>query len=120
MSEQLVSRSTTHRIARLMIPAVALTLGAFVAWAAWAEIDQVTRVNGTVITASRNQVIQPMQRSRVDQIVVREGDEVAAGEVLVRFDRTRAEAAWRETRGQVASRTAIVARLEGEIAGRQP
>ena len=120
MSEQLVSRQTSHRVARLLIPVVALTLGAFIVWASWAEIDQVTRVNGTVITASRNQVIQPMQRSRVDEIVVREGDEVNADDVLVRFDRTRAEAVWRETRGQIASRTAIIARLEGELANQPP
>jgi adhesin transport system membrane fusion protein len=115
-----VSREAHHLSARLVIPAVAIVLVAFLIWAAWAEIDQVTRVNGTVITASRNQVIQPMQRSRVEEIMVREGDEVVAGQVLVRFDRTRAEASWRETRAQVASREAIIARLEGELAGRPP
>lgn len=118
--QTVISRQAHHLSARLIIPMVAGVLVAFVVWAAWAEIDQVTRVNGTVITASRNQVIQPMQRSRVDQIAVREGDEVVAGQILVSFDRTRAEAAWRETRGQVASRMATIARLEGELVGRLP
>jgi len=107
-------------MARLLIPAVAVTLGALVAWAAWAEIDQVTRVNGTVITASRNQVIQPMQRSRVEDIHVREGDQVEAGDPLISFDRTRAVANWRDTRAQVASRMATMARLRGELAGTEP
>jgi adhesin transport system membrane fusion protein len=107
-------------MARLLIPAVAVTLGALVAWAAWAEIDQVTRVNGTVITASRNQVIQPMQRSRVEAIHVREGDQVEAGDPLISFDRTRAVANWRDTRAQVASRMATMARLRAELAGTEP
>ena len=120
MTQQSVSRAADHRVARLLIPAVALTLGAFVTWAAWAEIDQVTRVNGTVITASRNQVIQPMQRSRVQAIHVREGDAVSAGEPLISFDRTRAEAAYRDTRAKVASRLAKMARLRAELVGRDP
>ena len=115
-----VSRKRSHLAARLLIPAVALALGAFVTWAAWAEIDQITRVNGTVITASRNQVIQPMQRSRIEQINVREGDQVKADDVLVRFDRTRAEAAWRDTRAQMAARLATMARLRGELSGSEP
>ena len=115
--QTMISRPARHLAARLIIPAVALVLGAFITWAAWAEIDQITRVNGTVITASRNQIIQPMQRSRVDQIVVREGDHVSAGEVLVRFDRTRAEATWRETRAQLAARLATIARLDAELTG---
>lgn len=115
-----ISRPAQHLAARLIIPAVALTLGAFIAWAAWAEIDQITRVEGTVIPASRNQVIQPMQRSRVDEIVVREGHQVRRGDVLIRFDRTRAEAAWRDTRGQLAVREATIARLEAELTGTLP
>ena len=120
MIEQSVSRKANHRVARLLIPAVALTLGAFITWAAWAEIDQVTRVNGTVITASRNQVIQPMQRSRVEAIHVREGDAVEAGEPLISFDRTRADAAYQDTRAKVASRLAKMARLRAELIGREP
>lgn len=120
MNDVSVSKPASHRVARLLIPAVAVTLGALVAWAAWAEIDQVTRVNGTVITASRNQVIQPMQRSRVEDIHVREGDQVKAGDPLISFDRTRAVAKWRDTRAQVASRMASIARLRGELAGSEP
>jgi len=120
MNDVSVSRPASHRIARLLIPAVAVTLGALIAWAAWAEIDQVTRVNGTVITASRNQVIQPMQRSRVEDIHVREGDQVEAGDPLISFDRTRAVANWRDTRAQVASRMATMARLRAELAGSEP
>jgi len=120
MNDVSVSRPASHRIARLLIPAVAVTLGALIAWAAWAEIDQVTRVNGTVITASRNQVIQPMQRSRVEDIHVREGDQVEAGDPLISFDRTRAVANWRDTRAQVASRMATMARLRAELAGGEP
>lgn len=69
-----VSRKPNHRFARLLIPTIALSLFSFVAWASWAEVDQITRVPGTVIPTSRNQIIEPMQQGMVEEITVREGD----------------------------------------------
>ncbi len=110
----------TNRSARLLIPLVAATLAAFVSWAAWATIDQITRVQGTVIPSARNQVIQSMDPARVSEILVREGDLVREGEVLVRLDRARTEALFRETRAKVAAQSAAVVRLSAEITGTEP
>ncbi len=104
----------------LLVPGIAATLAAFVAWAAWAEIDQITRVQGTVIPSSRNQIIQPLEGGRVDEILVREGDLVRAGDPLVRLNRIRAEASYLETRAQLAAETAAMARLRGELANQEP
>jgi len=106
--------------AHLMIPGIALALAAFVGWAAWAEIDQITRVQGTVIASSRNQIIQPMEQGRVENILVREGDIVQRGDVLVRLHRTRAQASYLETRAQLVAETAAMARLRGELLGQDP
>lgn len=106
--------------ALLLVPGIAATLVSFVAWASWAEIDQITRVQGTVIPTSRNQIIQPLEGGRVDEILVREGDLVAAGDPLVRLNRIRAEASFLETRAQLAAETAAMARLRGELANRDP
>ncbi len=105
---------------RLLIAGVALSLAAGVAWAAWAEIDQITRVQGSVIPSSRNQVIQALEQGIIDEIPVREGDFVREGQVLVRFDRARAEAAWLETRAKVVALQAAVARLTAEMLDQEP
>ncbi|WP_445003261.1 HlyD family efflux transporter periplasmic adaptor subunit [Halomonas mongoliensis] len=115
-----LDKPATGRAARLLIPLVAATLAAFVSWAAWATIDQITRVQGTVIPSSRNQVIQAMEPARVSEILVREGDLVEEGDVLVRLDRARTEALFLETRAKVAAQTAAVVRLSAEIMGTQP
>ncbi|ANB03169.1 HlyD family efflux transporter periplasmic adaptor subunit [Ectothiorhodospira sp. BSL-9] len=112
--------SAASRSSRLLIPLVAATLVAFLSWAAWATIDQITRVQGTVIPSARNQVIQSMDPARVSEILVREGDLVRAGDVLVRLDRTRTEALFLETRAKVAAQTAAVSRLSAEIMGTEP
>jgi len=113
------SLSTQHS-GRWLIPATALTVVVFLVWANWAELDQVTRAQGTVIPSSRNQVIQVMEQAMVDDILVREGDTVRAGQLLIRFDKVRTEAAWQETRAKVVALKATVARLTAESLGAQP
>jgi len=113
-------KPVVSRAARLLIPLVAATLAAFVSWAAWATIDQITRVQGTIIPSSRNQVIQSMDPGRVSEILVREGDVVKEGDLLVRFDRARTEALFLETRAKVAAQTAAVVRLSAEMLDTQP
>ena len=120
MSPLELNTPATNRSARLLIPLVAATLAAFVSWAAWATIDQITRVQGTVIPSARNQVIQSMDPARVSEIMVREGDLVREGDVLVRLDRARTEAMFRETRAKVAAQSAAVVRLSAEITGIDP
>lgn len=106
--------------ARVITPLIAATLVAFFSWAAWAEIDQITRVEGTVVPSSRNQIIQPMERGRIHQIHVREGEFVNAGDLLVTLDQERAQAAYRETRVKYAAEAAAIARLTAELTGEPP
>jgi membrane fusion protein, adhesin transport system len=98
----------------------AFAVVALIAWAAFAEIDQITRASGTVIPSSRNQIIQVMEQAMVDDILVREGDVVRRGQVLMRFDKVRTEAAYQENKGKFVALKATVARLTAEILGQQP
>lgn len=113
------SRTASHS-GRWLVPAIGLSVAAFFAWASWAEIDQVTRAQGTVIPTSRNQVIQVMEQAMVDEILVREGDLVRSGQVLMLLDKVRSEAAWQENRAKVVALKAAVARLTAETLGRDP
>lgn len=100
---------------RWIIYLVAISLAAFYAWATHAEIDQISRAPGTLVAASRNQVIQVMEQAMVDEITVREGDTVQRDQVLMRLDSVRAQAAFQESRGRVAALEATVARLSAEV-----
>jgi adhesin transport system membrane fusion protein len=98
----------------------ALTLAAFVVWANWAELDQITRANGQVIASSRNQVIQAPDGGVLAALPVREGAEVRKGDVLARFDRTRTEAGYLESAAKAAALQAAVVRLTAEILDKTP
>jgi len=97
-----------------------MVVGLFLAWAYYAEIDQITRAQGQIIPSSRTQIIQAPDGGVIENLLVREGAEVDRGELLVRFDRTKAEASFREAEFKVAGLSATVARLRSEVFGGEP
>lgn len=105
---------------RMLIWGSALTIIGFLVWADWAELDQITRASGQVITSSRNQVIQTTDGGTLTELPVREGSPVKRGQLLARFDRTRAEANYQEAATKAAALRAAVARLNAEVYGGKP
>lgn len=105
---------------RMLIWGSALAIVGFLVWANWAELDQITRASGQVITSSRNQVIQVPDGGVLSEMPVREGATVKRGELLARLDKTRSEASYLESAAKAAALKATVARLKAEIFGGTP
>ena len=105
---------------RMTLWASVAVLFLFAVWAAFANIDQVTRAQGQIIPSSRTQVIQAPDGGVIENLPVREGAEVQKGDLLVRFDRTKAEAGYRESEFKVAALSATVDRLRAEVFGGYP
>jgi len=61
------------------------TIIAFVIWASFAEIDEITRGNGDVIPYGQNQIIQNLEGGIVESILVNEGEIVKAGQVILKI-----------------------------------
>ncbi len=89
--------------------------GIFVVWAAWAELDEVTRGDGKVIPSRQIQVIQNLEGGILADLFVREGQIVDEGQVLLRIDNVRAESDYREKRARYLALMAAIARLQAEI-----
>lgn len=95
-----------------------LVLAAFavlVVWSYFAVIDEVTRGTGQVIPSSQLQRIQNPDGGVVQEIAVREGQRVEAGDVLMRIDPTRFVANLRENRSQALALEARATRLRALI-----
>src|SRR4028118_2098435 len=61
----------------------------FLAWAMIAHVDEVTAGQGRVIPSSKVQLVQSAEPAVVREIMVRSGERVAAGQLLVRLDDTQ-------------------------------
>lgn len=105
---------------RLLLWTSLLAVAGFLAWAHWAELDTLTRASGQVIVSSRNQIVQAPDGGVLEDMRVKEGDTVKRGQVLFRFDQTRAGAGHQESLAKVAGLRASVARLQAEVYGGQP
>ncbi len=105
--------------------AYALTVMTFVfivtmfIWAHFAVLDEVTRGEGTVIPSSKTQVIQNLEGGILAEVLVREGDIVEKGDILVRIDNTAAQANFRDLQSQYFVLLASIARMEAELESRE-
>lgn len=95
-----------------------LALIALAVWAGHAEIDEVTRGEGKVIPTSQIQIVQSVDGGVVSEILVREGQIVDSGQVLLRIDPTRFLSSLRENRSQSLSLQARAERLMALSDGR--
>lgn len=89
----------------------------FVAWAAFAPLDQGVPVPGTVVVDGNRKSVQHPTGGIVDTILVGEGDVVKPGQILVRMNNTQTKAQAEILRSQLATAQAIQARLQAERDG---
>jgi adhesin transport system membrane fusion protein len=92
----------------------------FTIWASVSKIDQIARAQGQVIASSRTQIIQSSDGGVIEEMLVKEGDAVKKGDILVRLDKTKVEASYLEAKSKWMALKAQQVRLNAEIAGNQP
>lgn len=96
---------------------IAIALVSFVGlfyWASEAKLEEVAHAQGQVIASARTQVIQAANEGVIAAVLVREGEAVRKGQVLVRLEREQAQAAHTDSLGKVAAIKANLARLNAE------
>jgi adhesin transport system membrane fusion protein len=98
----------------LTIVAVILT---FIIWASFASLEQVTRGDGKVIPSSEIQIIQHQEGGIVDEFMVREGDKVQVGQILMRLRDVGANADLGASTQKYGGLQAKIARLQAEAEG---
>ncbi len=103
------------RPAHWIIIVICAALVGFIMWAQWAELDQVTRAPGKVVTFDRIQVVQSEEGGAISKILVREGDRVTAGQPLVELDTVQLDAGAQEVSARVAALRSRMARIDAEL-----
>jgi protease secretion system membrane fusion protein len=88
--------------------------GGFMAWALFAPLDQGVTAPGQVVVTGNRKVVQHPTGGIVAEILVKEGDEVQAGQAVVRMDTTLARAQLDTARAQWIIARAVEGRLSAE------
>jgi protease secretion system membrane fusion protein len=96
---------------------VLVFFGGFLLWAFLAPLDKGVPLSGTVVKESNRKSVQHQAGGTIDTILVKEGDVVKAGQVLVRMNETQAKSQAEVARSQLISASAVQARLEAERDG---
>lgn len=86
----------------------------FIIWANFAKLDEITRGDGKVVPSSDVQIIQHQEGGTVQNLLVREGDMVAAGQVLMRLSDVGASSDFGSTNSRILGLLAKVQRLQAE------
>ncbi|WP_081616867.1 MULTISPECIES: HlyD family type I secretion periplasmic adaptor subunit [unclassified Thioalkalivibrio] len=97
--------------ARALLYGALITFVLLVYWASIAEIEEIARGDGRVIPSQSLQVLQSMDGGVVSEVLVREGDIVEEGDILLRVDPTRFLSDLGEVRASEFSLKARRARL---------
>jgi len=105
------------QIAPLLLLTISLTFIILIIWAAFSEIDEITRGEGTIIPSTKLQVVDHLEGGIIQSIHVNEGDIVEKNQLLLNIDNTIAQARFNEGQTLYYRFIASVARLRAQISG---
>lgn len=112
----LLTNDTPIRLIGLFV--LLSTLGIFGLWAYLAPIDGAAIASGFVTVKSHKRIVQHLDGGIVSQLLVKDGDIVKKGDVLLILDGTENKAQLEITRGQYITLVAQIARLKTERDGK--
>lgn len=105
---------------RLVIVMLGAAILFFLLWAALTRLDEVTRSDGRVIPSSNTQTIDTSTPGTVSELLVRVGETVEAGQLIVRLDDTLSSSDLGQLETQWYTLRAQQVRLEIEYNGGDP
>lgn len=104
----------------VLLYAITALVAIFIVWANIAVLDEVARGDGKVVPSSEIQVIQNLEGGIIDEFLVKEGDPVKEGQVVLRMRNVQAKSDFGATNQKYLGLLATVTRLQAEAEGREP
>lgn len=91
--------------------------GVLLAWAAFGKLDIIAGAEGRLVPRNYSRVLQPAEAGIVREVLVRDGEEVKAGQVLMRMDATTASADMGTLKADAALKVLSLRRIDAELRG---
>lgn len=83
-------------------------------WSSWAKLDTGVPLSGQVVVESSKKVIQHLEGGIVEKILVKDGDKVKKGDVLIKFQDTKSKSHKKSLEAQYYEAIALEDRLIAE------
>jgi len=108
------AQAPVRRANRIGVIAVVVSFTAFLIWASFAPLAQGVSSPGTIVVETRRKQVQHLSGGIVREILVREGQEVAQDEVLMRLEGLQTKAGHEAALQQYLGMRALESRLIAE------
>ena len=89
-----------------------------VTWAYFAKIDEIARGDGDIVPSGENQMIQNLEGGIVEEILVREGQTVEKGQLLIKIDNQKSQSSFSTNSIKADALEAKIIRLTAESTGK--
>jgi len=105
-------------LGRAVLYAVFLLTGTILVWSALARLDIVAVAEGKLVPSGYLKIVQPAEQGVVKEILVREGETVREGQVLMRMDAALSDADGRALAADFHTRRIALRRVDAQLADR--
>ncbi|MGI4795047.1 MAG: HlyD family type I secretion periplasmic adaptor subunit [Janthinobacterium lividum] len=116
LAEESLPQASLRRVALLSVLITVLGLGGVLAWASLASVDSAVPASGVVVASGKRKTITLLEGGILHKLLVHEGDQVQAGQVLLQLDDVQVRAARDQAKVQYWSAMAKMTRLAAEAA----
>ena len=103
---------------RILLYVLLALFGIALLWMLFGQLDIIAVADGKLVPQTYLKIVQPVEAGVVQEILVKEGDAVTAGQVLVRMDTNVAEADSKTIRAEYQRRAIQLRRIEAELTDR--
>lgn len=111
------TKSDSLRAGRVGLWALLIGFGGFLLWAGFAPLDEGVPAAGIVAIDTKRKAVQHLSGGIVREVLVKEGDEVKEGQLLIALDQAVARANYESVRQRYLGLRAMQGRLLAEQAG---
>lgn len=112
-----IQESPPGRLPRTVMYTVAVLFIILVLWANFGKLNIIASAEGRLVPQSYVKIVQPADAGIVQEILVKEGQKVEAGQVLMRMDTSLAEADAKTIGNDLAIRSLQLRRIDAELSG---
>jgi HlyD family secretion protein len=112
-----IENTSPPALSRRILWALLAMMGGLLLWALIGRLDIVAVADGKLVPLSYVKIVQPAEAGIVKEILVKEGQEVAAGQVLMRMDTMVTEADAKALGAERQRKRLTLRRIDAELGG---